>query len=62
MGHAHFQNEIRISWEPKKHATVIFSCEMVENTARKARFKACEESLYPVFNSEKNPAFEQKFT
>ena len=63
MGKAHFQNnEIRISWEPTRPATVFFSCETVESTARKAWFEVFGESLCMVFNSEKKPVFEQKLS
>ena len=41
---------------------MFFSCETAVNTARKAWFKACEESFKPVFNPEKKAAFQQKLT
>ena len=53
---------MRYAFPAKRPAKVFFSCETAENTARKARFEVCKETLYPVFNSEKKPAFEQKLT
>jgi len=60
MGHAHFSNdEIHISCEPDRPNWVFLSHEKVVNTVRKAWFKVCGESLRPVFNPAKKPAFEQ---
>jgi len=39
MGNAHFQNnQIHISWEPTRPATVFFSYETTEGSTRKAVF------------------------
>ena len=38
-------------------AMCFFSCEMAKNTTRNV--EVCEESLHPVFNSEKKPTFEK---
>ena len=40
--------------EATKPAVVFFSYETTEDTARKAWFEVYGESLYPIFNSEKN--------
>ena len=57
-GHAYFQNnEICIPGSPK----CLLRCIQLKNTTRKAGFKVCGKLLHPFFNSEKKPAFEQKF-
>ena len=63
MGLAHFQKKRYAFLGSHKVCYGVFiSYEMSENTTRKAGFKVCEESLDPVFNSEKKTAFKQKLT
>jgi len=54
-GHTHFSTDkLHISCESDSPTWVFFSCETAVNTARKAWFKVCKESLHTVFNPERN--------
>ena len=62
-GHTHLlNNEIGISWVPKRPSTVFVSCKTPERLTRKAGPEVCGWQLHPVLNPDKKPTFKLKLT